>query len=82
MNTMTLTSRTGRDGSLDLHVLTNLPEQSVEVLVVVQSIPRPERAEGQDSWPKGFFDRTAGCLSADPIRRLPQGDFDRRETLR
>ena len=81
MITMTLTSRTRKDGSLSLHVQTDMPEQPVEVVVVVQSLAASKGRSGH-GWPKGFFDRTAGCLSLDPIRRQPQGEFERREALR
>jgi hypothetical protein len=29
----------------------------------------------------GFFERTAGCLVADPIERAPQGDYEARKEL-
>lgn len=81
MNTMTLKSRTGKDGSLDLHLRTDMHEQSVEVVVVVQSLDRLRGME-QHSWPKEFIERTAGCMASDPIQLQSPGAYEHREELR
>ncbi len=81
MNTMTLKSQTGKDGSLDLHLRTGMREQNVEVVVVVQSLDKNRSAKPR-SWPKSFIERTAGCMTSDPIRRPPQGDYEQRKELR
>jgi len=33
-------------------------------------------------WPPDFFEKTAGCLTDDPIERAPQGDYEIREILK
>ena len=42
------------------------------------------KAEPLDAmgWPVGFFEETFGSLADDPIERLPQREYDRREPLR
>ncbi len=80
MKTMTLQSCTGRDGRLDLHVQTDMPEEPVEVVLVVQSLAL-RKSQTKRGWPENFIERTAGCLSQDPIRRPAQGDFEQREAL-
>lgn len=81
MNTMTLKSKTGKDGSLDLHLRTDIHEQTVDVVVVVQSLDRL-RGAAKSSWPQGFIKRTAGCMASDPIQLQPQGAYEHREELR
>jgi hypothetical protein len=34
-----------------------------------------------NGWPEGFFEETLGSLANDPIERLPQGSYERREPL-
>ena len=53
------------DGSIDLHLMTALPESEVRVMIYIeplsekQKIPTPEEL----GWPKGFFEHFAGCLA-------------------
>ena len=83
MQTITVNSHTRRDGSLDLHLAAELPERDVEVVVVIQPLERrvPEDSRQARRWPSGFFERTAGCLAADPIRRPPKGAHGPRDQL-
>lgn len=83
MQTITVNSHTRRDGSLDLHLATQLPERDVEVLVVIQPLERQAGSEPRQTrgWPPGFFERTAGCLAADPMHRPPQGTYESRDQL-
>jgi hypothetical protein len=32
-------------------------------------------------WPPGFFERTAGSLTDDPMERPPQGDYEVRDEI-
>ncbi len=74
MNTFKLEVRLGHDGILKLELPVEISETDLEVLVVIQ--PKEKR-----HWPEGYFDRTAGCLSNDPIERPPQGEYEEREPL-
>jgi hypothetical protein len=49
------------------------------VLIALDEIPT--EAVDANGWPVGFFERTAGCLVADPIERAPQGDYEARKEL-
>jgi hypothetical protein len=69
-----LKSRTKANGLLGLCVLTSMQESDVEVVIVVQPIPRAVEKEPPEArgWPPEFFESTAGCLADDPIQRWPQ----------
>jgi hypothetical protein len=51
-----------------------MQESDVEVVIVVQPIPRAAEKEPPEArgWPPEFFESTAGCLADDPIQRWPQ----------
>ncbi len=71
------------DGTLELRVITDLPESEVDVVVVVN--PLHYEIEGMSpserGWPPDYFDRTAGCLASDPIQRWPQGQYEIRDDI-
>ena len=71
-------SRLKVDGILELCVPTGLPESDVEVVIVVQLIPSAPQKESPEErgWPPEFFERTAGSLAEDPIKRWPQDPRD------
>jgi hypothetical protein len=79
MHTITVKSHIGADGLLQLNVPTNMPDSDVEILLVLQPL---KQASPVNHWPEGFFEKTFGCLSDDPIERGDQGDFPIREDLR
>jgi hypothetical protein len=83
MQSIQLKGHVQADGTLELCVPTGLPESDVEVIVVVQ--PTHREAEKtlpeERSWPQGYFERTAGCLADDPIRRWPQGEYEIRDDI-
>ena len=64
------------NGTLNLSVPTGLPESDVEVVVVVQPLPRERRG-----WPQGFIDETYGAFAEQPIERGHQGSIEEREAL-
>jgi hypothetical protein len=65
------------DGTLDIHVPTGLPESDVEVLLLIEPVLKPA-----DAWPEGFFERTFGAFSEQPMVRPAQGVADKREAMR
>lgn len=67
MQTIKLDTRVGHDGILKLEVPLDVVDADIEVLVVVH---RREKR----TWPAGYFERTAGSLSDDPMTRPDQGD--------
>ena len=70
MQTIKVRSRVGPDGRLKLDVPVGVADVDLEVLVVVQPLPKgsskatagePKTPE-ELGWPPGFFERTAGAI--------------------
>jgi hypothetical protein len=78
METFKIQSRVGKDGILRLEIPVDAADTDLEVVVVVQptTVQDFDRAE----W-LAFIDETAGSLTDDPIERLPQGDYEKREPI-
>jgi hypothetical protein len=76
MVTIPMKARLNPDGTLDIHLVTDMPESEVEVVVVVRPI-----AESVASWPTGFFTETYGAFADSPLVRPPQAQFEYREPL-
>lgn len=76
MVTIPRKTRLNPDGTLDIHLATNLPESDVEVVVVVRPI-----AEAAALWPAGFFTETYGAFADFPLVCPPQARFEYREPL-
>ena len=76
MLTIRIKTRLNPDGTLDLHIATDLPESEVEVVVVVRPV-----AEAATLWPAGFLAETYGAFADSPLVRPPQAQFEYREPL-
>ena len=77
METIKLKTHIDDSGTLRLELPTQLANQNVEVLVVLQRLQEePRDALG---WPIGYFDEVYGILADDPIERGDQGEFEKRE---
>jgi len=67
MQTITLKARADHNGVVKLEIPTNLADQEMEIVLVIQ------RLEGQAvdkmGYPIGYFDETYGSLADDPIER-------------
>ena len=72
MVTIPMKTRLNPDGTLDIHLATDLPESEVEVLVVVRPI-----AGAPALWPAGFFTETYGAFAASPLVRPPYAATNR-----
>ena len=58
----------------------DLLHRKVEVIVIpLDEISSEDEHRERKAWPPGFFEKTAGCLAADPVQRTPQGDYEHRE---
>ena len=94
---VTVRSRTGPDGSLDIHVPTEVREAEVEVELVVRPVvpgdgrragaaggPAGAEVRGGESggWPAGFFESTYGALAGVDLTRHPYADYEARDDLR
>lgn len=74
MQTIRLNAQVGQDGILKLELPLEVSNADLEVLIVIQ---RKEK----HAWPPGYFERTAGSLADDPIKRPPQGQYEERDRL-
>ncbi len=72
MTTIQVNGHSKPDGTLEISVLTGLPESDVEVLLVVQPMVKPSRTTN-GGWPPGFFERTAGRWQGTGLRRSGAG---------
>jgi len=69
MENIQLKSHIGDDGILKVQVPTELQNTEVEVLVVFQATTDTgkEKIEKARGWPSGFFEKTWGSCTDDPI---------------
>ena len=72
MQSVSLKTRTGPDGTLTLNVPTLLRETTMDVTVVFNPIDTNPRDLG---WPEGFFEETAGAWHGDLVRG-DQGQYE------
>lgn len=79
MKSLKLISRISPDGILRLEIPAGMPNQELEVTVVLKPsknirIPR--------EWPPDFFEKTAGLFQNGPLERGDQGEYEIRESLK
>lgn len=56
--------------------------QRRELEIIVIPLDKKVAAHGAGSaWPKGFFEKTAGCFAAAPLVREDQGAYDVRNEI-
>lgn len=67
MQTLTLKARAGKDGVVRLEIPTNISDQEIEIVLVMQ----PLQTEPLDEmgYPLGYFEETYGMFADDPIER-------------
>jgi hypothetical protein len=55
----------------------DLPDGTrAEVIPIPNSLtPAPEASGQSNSWPAGYFERTAGALAGEEFERPPQGEL-------
>ena len=84
MVTISARGRVKDDGTLDLHVMTGLPEADVEVLLVLERLvlKNEKAASKEGNWPEGYFEKTFGSLRDNPITYEPPPRFEARQELR
>ena len=81
MKTVSLQSQSRSDGKLHLEIPVDIPNAAYDLVVVMQpgsGAPEPQ-APGEDGWPRGFFEATAGAWQGTFVR--DQGQFEEREEL-
>lgn len=82
MQTIRVAEKTGKDGVLHLRIAVGQPDVDFEAVVVLQpSSAAKGGAEGEATWPEGYFDRVAGSIADETFTRPPQGSHERRLEL-
>lgn len=76
MQTIQVSEKTGKDGTLMLRIPLGKPEAEFEVVIVAQpkeasTTPRTPEEHG---WPPGYFD-LAGSITDETFVRPPQGEL-------
>jgi hypothetical protein len=67
MQTLTLKARSGKDGMIRLEIPTDLADQDIEIILVIQAADHePVDAMG---YPIGYFEETYGIFADDPLER-------------
>ncbi len=84
MVTIPVKGRVKRDGTLDLHVSTGLPETDVDVLLVLEPVaPKLDQAVTiEGAWPGEYFETTFGSLRDNPLAQEPPPALESRQELR
>ena len=79
MQTLTLKTRTGKDGIIRLEIPTNISDQDIEVVLVLQAVGADPVDEM--GYPIGYFDETYGMFADDPIKRNQPSYLDVRDEI-
>jgi hypothetical protein len=84
MQSLTLHSRTGKDGILKLEMPIGVPDTDFEVVLVVQPIKgkKQPKLKTTNGWPSNFFTEVIGGWQGEPLVREPQGDYETRDELK
>ena len=76
MQTVRMLSETNEKGELDLHVDTNMPRSSVEVVIVLNTLEDAGKiVANKEEW-HAFVTRFHGICADAPLERGPQGGFE------
>jgi hypothetical protein len=79
MQTLTLKARSGKDGMIRLEIPTDIADQDIEIVLVMQAADH----ELVDSmgYPIGYFEETYGMFAGDPLERNQPLYSDVRDAL-
>jgi len=78
VETLRLHAQAGHDGVLRIDIPVGIADVDCEIVVTIpSSVAQPMTTEELNR----FVDETAGSLAANPIERLPQGDYEERDAL-
>ena len=67
MQTLTLKARTGKDGLVRLEIPTDIADQDIEIVLVMQAVA--QEPVDEMGYPIGYFEETYGMFTDDPIER-------------
>ena len=80
MKTIQLAAETDDTGALDLHLLTDIPRSTVDLVIVVRLAERPPVSMTGAEW-RAFVTRFSGICQGAPLERGPQGEYEKRDGL-
>jgi len=83
MKSMQLKSNVGHDGILRLQLPVDMPNQEIEMVIVIQAVSKKKESRYtpvKNGWPENFFQDVVGSWSGD-LDRQQQGIFELREEL-
>lgn len=67
MQTLTLKTRTGKDGVVRLEIPTDKADREIEIVLVMQAVE--DKIVDEMGYPIGYFEDTYGMFADDPIER-------------
>ncbi|MEZ4672537.1 MAG: hypothetical protein R3E39_31940 [Anaerolineae bacterium] len=79
MQTVTLKTRTGKDGIVRLEIPTDKADSELEIVLVMQAV-EDETLDAM-GYPVGYFDETYGMFADNPIERNQPLHPDLRDEL-
>jgi hypothetical protein len=83
MKSVTLRSRVGEDGILNLQVPVGISNTELEVMVIVQPLIQSESEVSENAgWMPGFFEEVIGSWEGEPLIRPEQGKYETREEFK
>jgi hypothetical protein len=76
MQTIRISEKTDKQGTLRLHVPLGKPEAEYEIVLVLQpkEVSAMEKTPEELGWPPGYFD-LAGSIDDETFIRHPQGEL-------
>lgn len=83
MHSVTLQSRVGPDGILNLQIPVGMKDIDLEVIVTMKPLETSdlEALAQSNGWPPGFFTNVIGGWKGEPLVREPQLEYEIREEL-
>lgn len=76
MQSINIRSRVGADGILHLDIPVEMTNTENEVTVTIQEVSQQKRG-----WMPGFFEEVIGGLVGEPLERIQQEEYDKREQI-
>ena len=83
MKSLQLKSNVGKDGILRLQLPINMPNQEIDIVIVMQAVQKQKEKQYltiEKGWPDDFFQNVVGAWTGDLVRP-EQGDFEIREGI-
>ena len=73
--------QTTDNDSISIKIPRAFQKRKIEIIVIPIS-DKVSPNSNVSSWPRGFFEKTAGCFAGDQIVREEQGEYEARNEIR